>query len=242
VFRFRGTSGREKRRPPGAEGTAIGVAVDAVGCHPSDMFPLSVLTGEETGAASRRDRNKLRTRFRLQRAALELFANQGYDATTIAQITEAADVSLRTFFRYFDAKDEVLFACDEGEPPFFQLLRDQPRDVDDIAAVRGALAALLPQSRAEEERTLLLKRALVSTPALEGRNLAIQRDFQDRIALTLAQRRGLSQPDDASLVAAAITQAVMHLAFDRWAANGGRDDLQAALHSLFDLVAAIPSR
>jgi AcrR family transcriptional regulator len=206
------------------------------------MFPLSVLTGEEAGATSRRDRNKLRTRLRLQRAALELFANQGYDATTIAQITEAADVSLRTFFRYFDAKDEVLFTCDEGEPPFFQLLRDQPLDVDDIAAVRGALAALLPQSRAEEERTLLLKRALVSTPALEGRNLALQRDFQNRIALTLAQRRGLSQPDDASLVAAAITQAVMHLAFDRWAANGGRDDLQAALHSLFDLVAAIPPR
>jgi Enoyl-CoA hydratase/isomerase/MftR C-terminal domain len=93
-----------------------------------------------------------------------------------------------------------------------------------------------------DTHALLLKRALVSTPALEGRNLAIQRDFQNRIALTLAQRRGLSQPDDASLVAAAITQAVMHLAFDRWAANGGRDDLQAALHRLFDLVAAIPSR
>lgn len=68
------------------------------GCHSSDMFPLSVVTGEETAATSRRDRNKLRTRFRLQRAALELFATHGYDATTIAQITEAADVSLRTFF------------------------------------------------------------------------------------------------------------------------------------------------
>jgi AcrR family transcriptional regulator len=206
------------------------------------MFPLSVLTGEETAANSRRDRNKLRTRLRLQRAALELFATQGYEATTLAQITEAADVSLRTFFRYFDAKDEVLFTCGEGEPPFFQLLRDQPPQVDDIAAVRGALEALLPQSRAEGTRTLLLKRALASTPTLEGRYMAIQRDFQNRIALTLAQRRGLSQPDDASLVAAAITQAVMHLAFDRWAASGGREDLQADLRTLFDLVAAIPSQ
>jgi AcrR family transcriptional regulator len=206
------------------------------------MFPLSVLTGEETAATSRRDRNKLRTRLRLQRAALELFATQGYDATTLAQITDAADVSLRTFFRYFDAKDEVLFTCGEGEPPFFQLLRDQPRQVDDVAAVRGALEALLPQSRGEEQRILLLKRALASTPTLEGRNLAIQRDFQNGIALTLAQRRGLSQPDDASLVAAAITQAVMHLAFDRWAASGGREDLEADLRTLFDLVAAIPSR
>ena len=76
-------------------------------------------------------------------------------------------------------------------------------------------------------------------PALEGRNLLIQRDFQHRIALTLAQRRGLSQPDDASLVAVAITQAVMHLAFDRWAASGGRDDLRAALRTLFDLLASV---
>jgi AcrR family transcriptional regulator len=203
------------------------------------MFPLSVLIGEETAVTSRRDRNKLRTRFRLQRAALELFATQGYEATTIAQITDAADVSLRTFFRYFDAKDEVLFSCGDDEPPFFRLLRDQPQELGDIATVRGALEALLPQSPAEEERTLLLKRALASTPALEGRNLLIQRDFQHRIALTLAQRRGLSQPDDASLVAAAITQAVMHLAFDRWAASGGRDDLRAALRTLFDLLASV---
>jgi AcrR family transcriptional regulator len=193
---------------------------------------------EEAAATGRRDRNKVRTRFRLQRAALELFAAQGYDATTVAQITDAADVSLRTFFRYFDAKDEVLFTCGEGEPPFFQLLRDQPLEVGDIAAVRGALEALLPQSRADEERLLLLKRALVSTPALEGRNLAIQRDFQNRIALTLAQRRGLSQPDDASLVAAAVTQAVMQLAFDRWAASGGHEDLPTHLRTLFDLLAA----
>jgi hypothetical protein len=134
-----------------------------------------------------------------------------------------------------------LFTCGDDEPPFFRLLRDQPQELGDIAAVRGALEALLPQSRAEEERILLLKRALASTPALEGRNLAIQRDFQNRIALTLAQRRGLSQPDDASLVVAAITQAVMHLAFDRWAASGGREYLQADLRTLFDLVATIPS-
>jgi AcrR family transcriptional regulator len=206
------------------------------------MFPLSVIFDEDGSATSRRDRNKLRTRARLQRAALELFAAQGYDATTVAQITEAADVSLRTFFRYFDAKDDVLFACGEGEPPFFHHLREQPLELDDVAAVRGALAALLPQSRAEEERTLLLKRALVSTPALEGRNLAIQRDFRDGIALTLAQRRGLSEPDDASMVSAAVTQAVMHLGFDRWAASDGRDDLAAILRTLFDLLAAMPGR
>jgi AcrR family transcriptional regulator len=203
------------------------------------MFPLSVISDEDASATSRRDRNKLRTRARLQRAALELFATQGYDATTIAQITEAADVSLRTFFRYFDAKDDVLFACGQGEPPFFHHLREQPQDLDDVAAVRGALAALLPQSRAEEERTLLLKRALVSTPTLEGRNLAIQREFRDRIALTLAQRRGLAEPDDASMVAAAITQAVIHLAFDRWAASEGRDDLAGTLRTLFDPLTTI---
>jgi AcrR family transcriptional regulator len=206
------------------------------------MFPLGVIKNEVPATTGRRDRNKLRTRSRLQRAALELFAAQGYDATTIEQITEAADVSTRTFFRYFDTKDDVLFVFGDTEPPFFEKLRDQPLDIDDVAAVRGALAALLPQSRAQEEWLLLLKRALVSTPALEGRNLAIQREFRDKIAVTLAQRRGLTEPDDASVVAAATTQTVMHLAFDRWAASDGRDDLASALRTLFDLLPPMPIR
>src|ERR1700736_2951628 len=110
------------------------------------MFPLTVISAEEPAVAGRRDRNKLRTRARLSGAALELFATQGYDATTIDQITEAADVSLRTFFRYFDSKEDVLFPRGDIDHPFFHKLRKESLDLDDVAAVRNAIELLLPRS------------------------------------------------------------------------------------------------
>jgi AcrR family transcriptional regulator len=57
-----------------------------------------------------RERKKLRTRELIAEAALELFSAQGYQATTVAQIAEAADVSERTVFGYFATKEDILFA------------------------------------------------------------------------------------------------------------------------------------
>ncbi|TMR96687.1 TetR/AcrR family transcriptional regulator [Nonomuraea basaltis] len=63
--------------------------------------------GEELG---RRERKKQRTREALAAAAVRLFERQGYDETTVAEIAEAADVSTRTFFLHFPAKEDVLLA------------------------------------------------------------------------------------------------------------------------------------
>src|SRR5690349_2475721 len=58
--------------------------------------------------AGRRDRKKNETRRALRDAAHRLFAEKGFSRTTIDDITEAADVSRRTFFRYYDSKDDLL--------------------------------------------------------------------------------------------------------------------------------------
>ena len=70
---------------------------------------LAVTKKSEKGL-SRRDAHKLKTRTTLRDAALDLFLAQGYDATTTDQVAAKACVSTRTFFRYFDSKDEVLFS------------------------------------------------------------------------------------------------------------------------------------
>src|SRR4051794_32149270 len=70
---------------------------------------------------------------RLTRAALELFAEQGYAATTVPQITARAGLTTRTFFRHFVDKREVLFARELDFPEVVtELVADAPRDLSAI--------------------------------------------------------------------------------------------------------------
>jgi AcrR family transcriptional regulator len=198
------------------------------------MFPPSAMAEPEV-PLGRRARKTTETRAALADAAMRLFAENGYDNTTIEDITDVVDISSRTFFRYFSSKEDVLFT-DVDHEPFVEQIRAQPLNVSDVDAVRNAYIAMLPsKDPAVDERTILLKKALESTPTLQGRNLQLQSDFRLVIARALADRRGLAEPDDTVRLAAAIAQAVMHLAFDRWAAADGRTDVRDELRTFFAL-------
>src|SRR5690349_13346270 len=89
---------------------------------------------------SRRERKKLQTRQALRAAALRLFAERGFDATTIQDITEAADVSPRTFFLHFSSKEDVLVGdAREGVAAFEQALGARPDGEAPFTGVRTAL-------------------------------------------------------------------------------------------------------
>jgi AcrR family transcriptional regulator len=114
---------------------------------------------------ARRERRKAETYERLMRAALRLFAEQGLAATTIEQITEAADVGKGTFFNYFPTKEHVLLAfgdtrvkkiraaleeAREGGQPMWQVLRRLARSLAEEAShTPGLLRSILvaPLSR-----------------------------------------------------------------------------------------------
>ncbi|MGB3485774.1 MAG: TetR/AcrR family transcriptional regulator [Mycobacterium sp.] len=93
-----------------------------------------------------RERKKLRTRSTLVDAAAELCLAQGYDNTTVEQIAAAAEVSPRTFSRYFPTKDAVITAIIEDVARFVAAeLADQPADITEYEALlRAHLAALQP--------------------------------------------------------------------------------------------------
>jgi AcrR family transcriptional regulator len=89
-----------------------------------------------------RERKKQQTRDKIARVALELFAEHGYDETTLADIADAADVSTRTIFAYFQSKEDILF-CEE--PAFYlalqQALMSRPSGTTTVDALRKFIGA-----------------------------------------------------------------------------------------------------
>src|SRR5438309_1930906 len=107
---------------------------------PSGDQPREARFAGTQGAGPRpglRERKKARTRAEIQRHALRLFRRQGYEATTISQIAEAAEVSESTFFRYFPTKEDVVL-WDEFDPVIVDAFRSQPVALGPIPALRAA--------------------------------------------------------------------------------------------------------
>ncbi|ULE34513.1 TetR family transcriptional regulator [Mycobacterium sp. IDR2000157661] len=115
-----------------------------------------------------RDRKKLRTRDTIRREAIRLIEANGYAATTIEQIAEAADISPSTFFRYFPTKEAVLMA-DDLQRLFLAVLARQPATLSSLAAFRSALeiaVATLSESDWAFERAR--QRVVFSVPELKA--------------------------------------------------------------------------
>src|SRR6516164_1432257 len=106
------------------------------------MIPAQVVFRQQELEATdgRRSRKKRQTRLAIEDAALSLFVEQGFEATTVEEITERADVSTTTFFRYFPSKAEVLLS-DHGQqlPALHQAILDRPATEGDLVAVRRAV-------------------------------------------------------------------------------------------------------
>src|ERR1700739_596810 len=99
----------------------------------------------ETTKLGLRERKKQQTREKIARVALELFAERGYDETTLADIAEAADVAPRTIFAYFESKEDILF-CDECVflARLAQMLETRPPGTTTIDAIREFFGSIEP--------------------------------------------------------------------------------------------------
>src|ERR1700736_6480836 len=89
-----------------------------------------------------RERKKIKTRQAIRREAFRLFDTNGYAATTVEQIAEAAEVSPSTFFRYFPSKESLLLA-DDLDPLVLEAFKAQPPDLSPSQAIRRAYAATM---------------------------------------------------------------------------------------------------
>jgi AcrR family transcriptional regulator len=179
------------------------------------------------------------TRERLQTTALQLFASQGYDQTTVAEIAAAAEVTERTFFRHFADKREVLFA---GQDDFLGMfttpIEAAPSDAAPFELVRLALdaaSAFFPDDRRPWSRK---RQAIIdANPALGERELGKLATLKVRLG-ELLRDRGISEP--AATIAAETAVTVFHLSFAQWIAEGEDRSFQTITHerlaALTDLV------
>jgi AcrR family transcriptional regulator len=174
---------------------------------------------------SLRQRKRARTRAALVAAGLELFEKQGYEGTTIDEIAAAADVSPRTFFRYFSTKEDVALGDDVG-PEILRLLAARPADEPMLESARHVVADSLALVSEDERAALLARlRIVYRTPSLRARRWEYQLEMGRISGAILAERRGLPADDLDSRVTAAAVFTTIEVAMDHWQQREGRDDL-----------------
>ena len=153
-----------------------------------------------------RERKKQQTRERIARVALQLFAERGYEHTTLAEIADAADISKRTIFAYFESKEDILF----GDVPALleqlrQTLEQRPPGSSTVDALRDFLSSGAPL----DDRAMLRAHIIHTDERLRLSKRARFGRVEELIAESVAKdlRAG---PEDVrpSLVAASITAAL----------------------------------
>ncbi|WP_078658044.1 TetR/AcrR family transcriptional regulator [Streptomyces rimosus] len=187
--------------------------------------------------AGLRERKKIQTRQAIRRAAYRLFEEQGYDATPVDRIAEAADVSPSTVFRYFPTKEDIVLT-DEYDRMLETGLRARPADEPMIESLRHVTIEALRRITVKE-RTELVQRARLmrEVPAIRGRMAENTARDTDMISAVLAERSGRPADDLEIRVIAAALLAALQEALMRWVADGQRDDLEGLIDRAMDVLA-----
>lgn len=189
-------------------------------------------------AASLRERKKARTREAIIDAALNLFERNGYDNTTIEDIAAAAEVSPRTFFRYFESKlDLIMTRTDSHADDFGPLLADRPAGESLLDALREVL---LSQLDAQLDDPLVLRefQVMLSTPSL--RTMAREHFYEEEAGLVqgVAARLGLDEDSLAAHVIGSMIAAALWAAVNCWIAEGADTArIGPLLDEAFDILA-----
>ncbi|MFI5952246.1 TetR/AcrR family transcriptional regulator [Cryptosporangium sp. NPDC051539] len=170
---------------------------------------------------------------RLRDAALALFVEQGFEKTTVAQITERAGLNRRTFFHHFSDKREVVFAGqDSADGLIADEIRAQPPSVDPLsAAVAGLQCAADTSYEQYREGAIALGRVIAESPELRERELVKRAALAGTIAAALRER---GTAEAAAVVAAWAAVAVFFVARNRWNQPGNERTLAGLMDEALD--------
>lgn len=185
-------------------------------CHDEEVLTPKLPT--------RRERKKLETRAALEEAALRLFAEQGYERTTVEDIADAADVAVRTFFRYFQSKQHVLYGdvAHDVTGRLRAALDARPADESPVQAVGAALDQMDSDDEEQQRQVLERLRLLDRLPELGGMYQMIFRELEQVIAEAVASRTSLATTElYPQIVAAAAAGSIRSALSVFYATNAG---------------------
>jgi AcrR family transcriptional regulator len=174
-----------------------------------------------------RDRKKFKTRQMLIATAADLFLKNGFENTTVDEIAEAADISRRTFFRYFATKEAVVFPNHENRLNLFKkLLKDNRDPKSPYRTIRDALMAFAEHYVATASELLIEWKIVTASPILIARDVELDYEYEQAIAELLKTywADGSAADRRANIMAGAIFGAI-RANMREWFTGGCKSDL-----------------
>ncbi|HVV13988.1 TetR/AcrR family transcriptional regulator [Amycolatopsis sp.] len=185
-------------------------------------------------ATGLRERKKEATREALRHAAVTLYREHGPNSVTVEEICAKAGVSPRTFFNYFETKDEAVLSLDVSTAALRERIVERPADESPLTAVRAVFAARfadVTKTAVFRERTLLLREYPELVPRMAHTNKA----FEEAVVSGLAERTGLPATDLYVRTTAAAAFVANRVAITCWQPDSGLD-LVTLLHQAMDVL------
>ncbi|KKB75972.1 hypothetical protein VW35_19755 [Devosia soli] len=193
------------------------------------------MTDPENLQEGLRERKRRETHERIIASAMQLFAADGYEGTTLDAIAAAAGISRRTFFHYFKSKDDILLSLQSGlGDSLVAALAEQPLDAPPFRAMRNVLIAIAGQYSIDE--LVKLDRVMRASEAVQARKQAFY--LQEEGILLAGLRARWPEVSEVTLrLLAFISIGMSRLAIDAWTAEGGTRPLAALVEEIFDALA-----
>jgi AcrR family transcriptional regulator len=190
-----------------------------------------------------RERKKLRTRRGLADAALRMFTDTGFDATTLEELAEEVEVSRSTFFRFFPAKEAAAIEAEaELWSAFLAALADRELSGAILSELHQTLAAAVAGlDPGWDQRFLATRRLIAAEPALLRYVEHYRAQVKDQVTACLAGKLHLDPEDLRLHVLAELATTAFSLSGRRWVRHGGQGGRRALLQGFDSAVKTIPA-
>lgn len=183
-----------------------------------------------------RDRNKRRARADIADVALRLFSERGFDAVTVDDITSQAGVAKRTFFRYFESKEDALLADYPTIRALLDASIDATKDGPPLASARATLHCLADYYIERRKEVVARSDVMRASSAAAARNLRHIAQWEDMIRSAIFASVGSAQSDLITHASAVLIVAGFRAALSDWLRSGAKDDLHKNVDAVFDLI------